>query len=101
VLDLVQANAGTGQFLHATMPDKPDGSGAWSNLFDPHGIAVTTGILDGHPVGFVVDVSSADRAWVARIDLQKFLALKPELPGDATPEEIAAAVTFLDASTAR
>ena len=101
VMDLVQANAGAGKFLHATMPDKPDDGGAWSNLFDPHGIAVTTGILDGHPVGFVVDVSSADRAWVARIDLQRFLALQPALPGDATAEEVAGAVTFLDASTAK
>ena len=37
-------------------------------MFDPHGIAVTTGILDGHPVGFVVDVSDSPNAWVARID---------------------------------
>jgi len=101
VMDLVQARAGAGMFLHATMPDKPNAGGAWSNLFDPHGIAVTTGILDGHPVGFVVDVSSLDQAWVARIDLEKFLAVRPALPGDATSEEIAGAVTFLDASRAK
>jgi hypothetical protein len=101
VMDLVQAKAGAGMFLHATMPDKPHDGGSWSNLFDPHGIAVTTGILDGSPVGFVVDVSVSDQAWVARIDLKKFLAVRPALPGDASAAEIAGAVTFLDASTAR
>ena len=52
---------GMGVYLHADMPDKPSG-GSWENMFDPHGIAVTTGILDGHPVGFVVDVSNSPNA---------------------------------------
>jgi hypothetical protein len=100
VIDLSKASTGTGAYLHADMPDKPSG-GTWSNMFDPHGIAVTTGILDGHPVGFVVDVSDSPNAWVARIDLQRFLALTPSTPGMATSAEVAPAVTFLDASTAK
>ena len=44
-MDLVQANAGTGKFLHATMPDKPALGGAWTNLFDPHGIAARMGLF--------------------------------------------------------
>jgi hypothetical protein len=100
VIDLSKASMGMGTYLHADMPDKPSG-GSWSNMFDPHGIAVTTGILDGHPVGFVVDVSNSPNAWVARIDLQRFLALTPSTPGLATSAEVAPAVTFLDASTAK
>lgn len=98
VLDLTKASMGTGTYLHAIMPDKPGGGGPWENLFDPHGIAVTTGILDGNPVGFVVDVTG-DKSWVARIDLQKFLAVTPAIPGEATPAEVTPAVTFLDATT--
>jgi hypothetical protein len=100
VIDLSKASMGMGAYLHADMPDKPSG-GSWENMFDPHGIAVTTGILDGHPVGFVVDVSDSPNAWVARIDLHRFLALTPSTPGMATSAEVAPAVTFLDASTAK
>jgi len=100
VIDLTKASTGMGTYLHADMPDKPNGGG-WENMFDPHGIAVTTGILDGHPVGFVVDVSDIPNAWVARIDLSRFLALTPSTPGFATSAEIAPAVTFLDATTAK
>jgi hypothetical protein len=100
VMDLSKASTGMGAYLHADMPDKPSGL-SWSNMFDPHGIAVTTGILDGHPVGFVVDVSDSPNVWVARIDLERFLALTPSTPFMATSAEVAPAVTFLDATTAK
>jgi len=76
----------------ATMPPIP-GGGTFANLFDPHGIAVTTGILNGGPVGFVVD---GGRQWVARVDLAKVFTL----PGPALADtDFATAVTFLDART--
>jgi len=77
----------------ATMPSLPDGSG-FSNLFDPHGIAVTTGILNGGPVGFVVD---GGRQWVARVDMAKVFTLSGPVLADA---DFATAVTYLDARTA-
>lgn len=76
----------------ATMPSTP-GGGTFANLFDPHGIAVTTGILNGGPVGFVVD---RDRQWVARVDLAKVFTLSGPTLADA---DFATVVTFLDART--
>ena len=78
----------------ATMPSLPPG-GDFSNFGDPHGIAVTTGILNGGPVGFVVDSS---RQWVARVDLAKVLTL-PALGNAIADTDFATAVTYLDART--
>lgn len=85
----------------ATMPDLPNSGGSWSNLGDPHGIAVTTGLADGHSVGFVVDGS---RHWVARVDLEKMSQLQATDAGDGIPsgvtsDQMATVVTFLDATT--
>jgi len=74
----------------ADMPTPPAGS-SWSNLGDPHGVAVTTGIQSGSPVGFVVNEDSSG-VWVGRIDLQKMLSL-------GSNADISTAVTFLDATT--
>ena len=88
-------------FAHALMPSIPGGTNAgWSNLGDPHGIAVTTGIADGHPIGIVVDSGGQ---WVARIDLAAMWAL-PRSTGAAGATEIsdmdmAKVVTMLDAKT--
>lgn len=84
----------------ATMPSVPGGSG-WSNLGDPHGIAVTTGLADGHSVGFLVD---SGRQWVARVDLEKMAQLQATDAGDGlttsiTADQMAPVVTFLDAKT--
>jgi hypothetical protein len=81
--------------VSAQMPSPPAGD-FWSNLGDPHGVAVTTGIQSGNAVGFVVNDQSAGGAgsavWVARIDLQKLLSL-------TSGADISPAVTFLDATT--
>ena len=84
----------------ATMPDLPAAGGGWSNLGDPHGIAVTTGLADGHAVGFVVD---GDYQWVARIDLEAMAAIPVVDAGDGetvaiTQAQMAPVVTFLDAT---
>jgi hypothetical protein len=60
---------------------------------DPHGIAVTTGIATGKPVGFVVN---AEQRWIARIDLESMLATHS--PSPLGPAEMAPFVTFLDAN---
>jgi hypothetical protein len=78
------------------IPSVPAGAG-WSNLLDPHGVAVTTGIQNGNPVGFVVDDDSlsgslGNGVWVARIDLQKVLSL-------GSSADISSAIDFLDART--
>ena len=76
----------------------PDGT-EWTNLFDPHGIAVTIGLIGGHPVGFLVNSSYH---WVARVDLTAFLAL-PTTAGVAAGQlevaDASTAVTFLDVTT--
>ena len=71
----------------------PPGETSWSNLGDPHGIAVGASILGGKPVAFFV---SLDRKWVARVDLLGLLAL----PRGRTlgAGELAPLVTMLDAS---
>lgn len=95
--DLTALNAADGPAVLATMPNTPadGGGGSWSNLGDPHGIAVTAAITDGKAVGFVV---SSDRRWVARVDLAKLLATKPDAGnGTLTTLDTAPSVTFLDA----
>jgi len=59
----------------------------WTNLGDPHGIAVTTGVVADRLLGFLVD---SRQAWVARIDLETF-----------AHGNLAKALTFLDARTMR
>ena len=94
-IGLSDASQGKGTFLHGHVPNRPDGS-SWRNLGDPHGIAVTTGLSNGVPVGFLV---SSDRKWVARIDLNQLAQLKPATPGaDLSRTELAPAVTFFDAT---
>jgi len=88
VIDLNQANAGTGTALQGNMPDLPDGN-SWGNMGDPHGVAVTTGISSGRSVGFVV---TSDTQWVGRVDLAKFAALTPT---GTFVSDISSAVTFL------
>jgi len=96
VIDLNAANAGGGTFVHASMPSVPGGN-SWSNLGDPHGIAVTTGIADGKAMGFVV---SSDYTWVARVDLAKVAAMGAADSGGANVD-ISSAVTYLGARIPR
>ncbi len=81
------------------MPDLPNAGGGWQNLGDPHGIAVTTGLADGHAVGFVVD---NDLQWVARIDLEAMSQIASPDAGDGagviTQDKVGPVVTFLDAT---
>jgi hypothetical protein len=81
------------------MPALPDGS-YWSNIGDPHGVAVTTGIADGRSVGFLVN---SERQWVARIDLAAFLALGAEADASSSTylTDLSSAVTFLDGRTSK
>jgi hypothetical protein len=72
----------------ATMPVRPDAN-PWTNMGDPHGIAVTTGLDGDQSLGFLVDI---ERRWVARVDLAKFAG---------GGQNLKAAVTFLDARTPR
>ena len=76
---------------HAQLP-APPGSSAWSNLRDPHGIAVAT-LAGGKPVGLVVNEA---RTWIARVDLQGLLAL--QRTGTLGPGETSPVVTLLDAT---
>ncbi len=98
VADLTKATSPMSHYVHAQMPSLPNGY-SWTNLFDPHGIAVTTGLAGGNPVGFLV---SYDYAWVARIDLSKLLSL-PTTPDayNQQPDvsDASSAVTYLDATT--
>ncbi len=81
-----------GSFVTGQLPGPP-GQTSWENLGDPHGIAVAASILGGKPTGFFV---SADRKWVARVDLLGLLAL----PRGRTlgSGELAPLVTMLAAS---
>ena len=99
VADLSQQTAAATSYRHAVMPPLPDGT-YWQNLFDPHGIAVTTNLIGGHPVGFLV---SGDYRWVARVDLPALLALPATadlLPGQLEVADPSSAITYLDAATA-
>jgi hypothetical protein len=84
-----------GAITEATMPPLPGNAGGFSNLGDPHGIAVTTGIIDNRPVGFVVD---SGLRWVARIDLAQALAL-PATANVIADTDLATVTTYLDART--
>jgi hypothetical protein len=94
--DLTQLNAGGTAWAYAQLPPLPGGS-AFTNLGDPHGLAVTTAMTSGGPVGFVVD---SGLKWVARVDVQK---LAKSAVGDASVQlpdgGIDGLVTYLDART--
>jgi hypothetical protein len=96
VFSLQGANAGSQSWVGATMPDLPSG-GTFLNLGDPHGILVTTSILDGKPVGFLVDNTWH---WVARVDLQTLASLaQPDASVTVDASSTDAAVTYLDLTT--
>jgi hypothetical protein len=95
--NLTTTTAPMSSYTHAYLPTLPDSTG-WSNISDPHGIAVTTSMAGGHPVGFLVNYAYN---WVARIDLQKLLSL-PSTALSTSQKDVAdasAAVTYLDATT--
>lgn len=103
VADLGLANAGNVGWVHGLMPDLPTsdgvagGGGGFGNLGDPHGIAVTTALTSGGPVGFVVD---SGLQWVARVDLTKMLAAEmADADTELTDVQTAPFVTYLDAFT--
>ena len=97
-VDLSAETPAAPSYVHAPVPGLPDGTG-WTNLFDPHGIAVTIGLVGGHPVGFLV---SSDYHWVARVDLTALLA-QPTTAGVAAGQlevaDASTAVTVLDVTT--
>jgi hypothetical protein len=96
VADLTKTTAPMSSYTHAFLPTLPDSTG-WSNISDPHGIAVTTSMAGGHPVGFLVNYAYN---WVARIDLQKLLSL-PATALSTSEKDVAdasSAVTYLDAT---
>jgi hypothetical protein len=96
VADLTQANAGGTVSVTGQMPSYPGGE-AFENVGDPHGIAVTTAITTGGPVGFVVD---SGLQWVARVDLTAMLAnQQSDAAAMLTDGQMASYVTFLDALT--
>ena len=96
VADLTQANLGGTASVYATMPGVPGGA-SFSNIGDPHGIAVTTALTSGGPVGFVVD---SQLQWIARIDLAGMLAAgAPDASSTLSNAMVAPYVTFLDALT--
>lgn len=101
VMNVLDANRGAGSvdggiaaapLRLGTMPNLPSG-GAFANIGDPHGIAVTSSILDSKAVGFVVDTN---RRWVARVDLAAMAALRPVSGVSLTAAEMAPVVTYLD-----
>ena len=98
--DLGTATATMSTYVHANLPSLPDAS-YWFNISDPHGIAVTTAMAGGHPVGFLVN---SEYNWVARVDLQKLLSLPTTAdvydPTQLDVADASAAVTYLDATKA-
>jgi hypothetical protein len=88
---------GSTAFADGHLPGLPDGT-RWANLGDPHGIAVTTGIQTGNPVGFVVTDQGPNEIWVARIDLNKMLLLGIDAGVTMSGSQLAPAVTLLDAT---
>ncbi len=100
VADLTLANAGNASWVHGLIPDLPGDASItpFSNLGDPHGIAVTTNLATSGPVGFVVD---SGLQWVARVDLAKMMATAQADANDTELDATAMApfVTFLDATT--
>jgi hypothetical protein len=92
----VLAMSGDQGYVDGTMPGLP-GGGGFGNLGDPHGIAVSTSIINGKPVGFVVD---SGLQWVARIDLTGLQALEMGEAGiTPTAGQMNAVVTYLDSTT--
>ncbi|HLK38756.1 MAG TPA: hypothetical protein VKU41_18465 [Polyangiaceae bacterium] len=98
VANLTQANAGSTAWVHGLMPPLPGGTQtSFSNLGDPHGIAVTTSNTSSGPVGFVVD---AGLQWVARVDLAKMATNEgADASTELTETQMAPYVTYLDAQT--
>jgi hypothetical protein len=95
---LTEGDAGlpASALVQAQMPGPPPSGGeGWSNLGDPHGIAVTTGLQTNDPVGFVVNDDGAGDLWIARIDLKKMLSLATD-GGPITATQFAPAVTMLN-----
>lgn len=90
------ASMGSPIYVEGSMPNLP-GGGTYSNLTDPHGIGVAASIINGKPVGFIVD---AGRKWVARVDLTAFVALEsPDASIMVTSTQLQGVVTYLDSST--
>ncbi len=98
LIKLPQAVGGDQGFVQGTMPNLPGDAGqAFANVGDPHGIAVTTSITNGKPVGFLVDTGFQ---WVARVDLTQLAAIgETDASVVAGTTQLQAAVTFLDANT--
>ncbi len=95
-MDLLSASQGDQGSVSGTMPDLPT-SGTFANLGDPHGVAAATSIIGGKSVAFLAD---GRWQWVARIDLATLAALEQsDASVAATNAQIAAAVTYLDATT--
>jgi hypothetical protein len=95
-INLPSANTGNQGWVGGAMPNVPGGAN-FSNLGDPHGIAVTTSIINGKAVGFVVDNSWQ---WVARVDLGSLATLEQaDASVTAGTTQLQAAVTYLDATT--
>jgi hypothetical protein len=96
-----RAVSGDQGWVSGQMPNTPatetSASGTFQTVLDPHGIAVSTSILNSKPAGFLVD---SQFQWVARIDLTQLAALEE---GDASvtagTTQMQAAVTYLDATT--
>ena len=87
-------------FADGMLPNLPDGN-EWQNLGNPHGIAVTTGIQTGDPVGFVVwDLTNRGLpdVWVARVDLNLMLTLGTKMATTLSSDMLAPALTYLDAT---
>jgi len=93
----VQDMTGYQGYVDGIMPDLPNGGGGYTNLGDPHGIAVSTSIIDGKPVGFVID---SGLQWVARIDLAALASYEAGDAGaTAGASKMNAVVTYLDSTT--
>jgi hypothetical protein len=97
VFSAPEANAGSQSWVGATMPDLPNGAGGFFNVGDPHGIAVTASIIDGKPVGFLVN---SNLHWVARVELRGLASIgEPDASVTADGGQVDAVVTYLDATT--
>jgi hypothetical protein len=96
--DLTKTTAPMSSYVHADLPALPNAY-SWQNISDPHGIAVTTSMSGGHPVGFLV---SNDYSWVARVDLQVLLGLPSTASAYIATQlnvaDASAAVTYLSAT---
>ena len=93
----VQDMTGYQGYVDGTMPALPSGGGTFSNLGDPHGIAVSTSIINGKPVGFVVDTGLQ---WVARVDLTTLQSFEAGDAGaTAGTTQMSSVVTYLDSTT--